>query len=375
MINVTVRDRPDRKHLQLAFTDPMTGTVKTRSAKTSNWKQAERAAARWEAEIIARTDPLKCNWEKFRQRFDDEYGIENDNTYKEYTATLNKFENTIGSVQRMDLINTSVCSQFQAKLKRSGLKPATVSKHLRQFGVILNWAADVGIIRESPKIRKPKLPKRSDRGRPLKLLEFVHLLRSTKDVVPGEHQENWMKFIKAMWLTGLRLAEAHALHWTEYPVRIDLDHEYPRIIYRSEGQKNNSDEMVPLTPDAVRFFSQLRDREGYVFKLRTEHRSARASMRRCGHIVSEIGKASQLVTNEAEEKFASSHDLRRTFGTRWAMRVHPIVLKTLMRHADLKTTLKYYVGLDCDEVAKQLNVHRNVQRNDSVPNLRKPKPK
>jgi len=44
------------------------------------------------------------------------------------------------------------------------------------------------------------------------------------------------------------------------------------------------------------------------------------------------------------KKFASAHDLRRAFGQRWAIRIMPTVLRELMRHADISTTMKYYVG-------------------------------
>lgn len=361
MIEVTVRARPDRENLQLAYTDPITGNVRTKSAGTSNWRKAERAAQQWQSEIEAKSNPSNYSWGVFRDRFEDEYATDNPNTIKEYSATLNKFETLIGTVKRMDLIDASLCSQFQAKLKGEGLKPATVAKHLRQLGVILNWAAELGVIPEAPKIRKPKLPKTNDRGRPLTLLEFARLLQATKAEM-GDHAEPWCDLLKGMWLTGMRISEAHSLHWQSGPIRIDLDAAHPRIIYRSEGQKNNSDELVPLTPDAIRFFSRFKNRIGFVFDIRTEYRKDRATKETATNAVSAIGKKSGISTSQDSDKSVSSHDLRRTFGTRWAMRVHPIVLKALMRHADLKTTLKYYVSLNCDDVARQLDVHAHVQR-------------
>ena len=53
-------------------------------------------------------------------------------------------------------------------------------------------------------------------------------------------------------------------------------------------------------------------------------------------------------------KFASSYDFRRSFGTRWAAKVMPAMLKTLMRHASVETTMKYYVDQQADDVAAQL---------------------
>ena len=48
---------------------------------------------------------------------------------------------------------------------------------------------------------------------------------------------------------------------------------------------------------------------------------------RIGRIISEIGKRAGVVVRKAEGKFASAHDLRRSFGTRWAPRVKPATLQ------------------------------------------------
>jgi integrase len=58
--------------------------------------------------------------------------------------------------------------------------------------------------------------------------------------------------------------------------------------------------------------------------------------------------------NKAEEKFATAHDLRRAFGTRWAARVKPADLQKLMRHENIDTTMKYYVDEDAKEMRARL---------------------
>ena len=58
-------------------------------------------------------------------------------------------------------------------------------------------------------------------------------------------------------------------------------------------------------------------------------------------------------------KFASAHDLRRSFGERWASRVMPQVLKELMRHENIETTLRFYVGRNAATTAAVLQeAHR-----------------
>ena len=58
-------------------------------------------------------------------------------------------------------------------------------------------------------------------------------------------------------------------------------------------------------------------------------------------------------------KYASAHDLRRSFGERWATRVMPQVLQELMRHESIETTLRYYVGPNAQATAAVLwEAHR-----------------
>ena len=40
--------------------------------------------------------------------------------------------------------------------------------------------------------------------------------------------------------------------------------------------------------------------------------------------------------------------------TRWAKKVMPAVLQRLMRHADIQTTMSYYVNIDATDIADGL---------------------
>jgi integrase len=73
-----------------------------------------------------------------------------------------------------------------------------------------------------------------------------------------------------------------------------------------------------------------------------------------GKIIAAIGRKSGVITNAVDRKNPTAHDLRRSFGTRWAKRVMPAVLQKLMRHASIQTTMTYYVDLDVDEMADDL---------------------
>ncbi len=68
-------------------------------------------------------------------------------------------------------------------------------------------------------------------------------------------------------------------------------------------------------------------------------------------------------------KYASAHDLRRSFGTRWARKVMPATLKLLMRHSSVDATMSYYVEMDADEVAADLWSQHQPRSGQEEPDL------
>jgi Phage integrase family. len=53
-------------------------------------------------------------------------------------------------------------------------------------------------------------------------------------------------------------------------------------------------------------------------------------------------------------KYASAHDLRRSFGERWSQKVMPAVLQQMMRHESIDTTMKFYVGRNAQVTAEAI---------------------
>ncbi|HEY1602223.1 MAG TPA: site-specific integrase [Pirellulales bacterium] len=71
-------------------------------------------------------------------------------------------------------------------------------------------------------------------------------------------------------------------------------------------------------------------------------------------LLSEIGKKAGVVVDKQRGKYASAHDLRRSFGERWASRIMPQQLMELMRHETIETTMRYYVGRNAQSTAAVL---------------------
>ena len=168
------------------------------------------------------------------------------------------------------------------------------------------------------------------------------------------------------------MSEGLNLYWDRLDkLCIDLTGKRPTLRIPGECQKSGRDELHPLAPEFCEFLltTPESERRGRVFRpLRLSNRRLAPKQRvpigsrdRASKIISLIGKAAGVVVDrkrgrdgKERVKFASAHDLRRSFGERWAVRVMPPVLKALMRHESLSTTLGFYVGRNTQATADAL---------------------
>lgn len=127
-----------------------------------------------------------------------------------------------------------------------------------------------------------------------------------------------------------------------------------------EVEKGHKDRLHPVAPEFAEFLMATpgAERHGSVFRPAPllPGRSRRLGMQQVGRVISSVGKAAKVKVAEKSGvvKFASAHDLRRSFGERWAPRVMPQVLMELMRHESIDTTLKFYVGRNAEATAAAL---------------------
>ena len=74
-----------------------------------------------------------------------------------------------------------------------------------------------------------------------------------------------------------------------------------------------------------------------------------------GDIVSKIGEMAGVKVHthptSGKVKYASAHDLRRSFADRWSRLVMPSVLQELMRHESIDTAMRYYVDRNAESTA------------------------
>jgi integrase len=180
---------------------------------------------------------------------------------------------------------------------------------------------------------------------PIGVGDFVKMLGAVRQVVGVRFARDWRRYLRGLWLSGLRREESMRLSWDAGAARIDLAGEYPAIRWGEGGQKNQAEGRTIIAPDFARWLARVPParRRGPVFPLRIEPNGRLADRTTVSRVVAEIGRASGVVS--AAGKSPTAHDLRRSFGTRWALKVPPAALCALMRHSDISTTMKYYVDL------------------------------
>jgi integrase len=348
---VTFKDRPN---LYMRYRDPISGRSESKSTGTRNRRQAEKVAAKWEADLREGryTRGTKISWQDFRQRYEDEkLASLADATGDAAATSFNHMERIIGP-QRLADVTASVLSRFQAQLRKEGLREASIATHLRHLQAAFRWGVRQGMMVKAPEIERPKRGRKKGRvmrGRPITGEEFDRLVMATPKIRKLE-PDKWVRLLHGLWLSGLRLGEALALSWDEdADLTVRLDGTYPKLRIFGEGEKGNKDRMLPITPDFAEMLYAVpeEDRHGLVFGITT-------SIKRVSRYISRIGERAGVIVNKAEGKFASAQDLRRSFGTRWASRVKPATLKLLMRHRSIETTMDYYVDQDADDVAAEL---------------------
>lgn len=356
MIKVTVVRFSGRAHLMLRYTDPVSGKRIHKSTETSVAKDAERAAERWQAELNGgKFKPAADKtWEEFRHDFEMEHlAHQSDNYWSIYQAAFNRWEKVTGIVNMSDAHD--LLHKYEVSLRRASISVNTVATYMKHMRTALYWAAEHGYVSK----QKIKVPAGSDdqmKGRAIEDAEFPLMLDAVDRVIP-EYADDWKHYLMGLWLSGLRRSESIRLSWDAGDgfeiLQTDL---FWKFRIRAGKQKNRKGQLCVMTPDFSDWLQSVTPKEkrkGLVFNP-VGFRGDRLTDSEVGRMVSEIGRTAGIVTDEAEGRHATCHDLRRSFGTRWASRVMPADLKELMRHDSIETTMKYYVSQNTDALAARL---------------------
>lgn len=340
------------------------GTTGQESLGTGVKREAHRRADKIEERLEAEGETVPWATVKKRYRAEVLAGLKGSGAGKWRSAT-NALE-SFASPTSLFTLDGDLVSRFGAHLRELNLSTETIRGYLAEINRTLTWAETVWQDYTAPKVRKPKTYGRKQKGRPITREEFERLLDATEGVVGAEFADSWKHVLEGCWLSGLRLSEVHRLRWNRgaFAVR-RIETDFPRLHIAEGEDKGGRAERLPMWhfPDLVEFLRKIPEdkRHGHVFSPQLP--KGRASPQSLGKKLSAIGEAARVVVarvpaidresgREYERtKFASSHDLRASFGTRWAAKgIKRELLRRWMRHRHYQTTDQYYVDVDVDSL-------------------------
>lgn len=360
-----------RKFLYMRYIDPKSGKGVARSTGFATKKEAERAAAKWEAELQEGRykSPSKVTWAEFRKRYEDEVlNSLADKTAKKVSSVFDTVEK-YAAVDRLIKLDSALLSKYQEKLRdQQELAEATIKAYLAHILAALNWAHSVGLLATVPTVKMPQRARSTKvmKGRAITTEEFERMLAKVPDAVgdpklvederlTAVYRYRW--FLRGLWFSGLRLGEAIDLSWDEPGhITVDLSDEFAMFLIPGEKQKSGETQLLPIAPEFAEMLRSIPEpeRTGRVFKLGQRNIKNTPKLLAISHLVSRIGKLANVIVNKKPMKYASAHDFRRAFGERWSSEVMPATLQQMMRHRDISTTMKYYVGQNGQKAAADI---------------------
>lgn len=313
-----------REHLSIRWKVPGTRKVKTESTGTSDPDKAERIRADREYELRHGTyaEPSAMPWERFADMtIEERFGGSRRATRTKARTVFGRFARLAKPLTLAD-VDARMLSRHAAQLRVAGKSVATIHSHLAYLKTALNWAARQGLIARAPAVDMPKLPTKIH-IRTITLEDLERIMA----VAPAR----WTPFLWTAWHTGMRRNELTVLDWDEDSGKPWVDLQRKKIWLPAAFTKSDADQWLPMHPDLVKLLLPLRRVDGRVFAVPNS--------------LNEVSRYFVMYAKKAGVK-CKLHDIRRSFGTRYAPHVPAHVLQRLMRHSDIKTTMRYYANLD-----------------------------
>lgn len=320
---------------KLEWLEPGTSRRRSKSARTADEKQAEvrRTELEYELNHGLHADRCRLTWQDFSARYlEEKIGDRRLGTRKKWATVSDSFLR-LAAPRTLADVTASMLSKYAAQLRSAGLAKATVAGHLAYLRAALRWAARLELLKAAPAVEMPKLPRKST----IRKTDAAGFLRILNAAPLG----NWRLFISTAWHTGMRRGELLALEWdgSNGTPWVDLARE--RIWLPAEWCKSDADSWLPIHPDLLASLQAVALPAGRLFALSE-------SAREVSRTFTKIAKAAGLGV--------TLHDLRRSFGSRYAAAgVSAPVLQRMMRHSDVRTTLAFYVDID-DELEKAIRI-------------------
>lgn len=220
--------------------------------------------------------------------------------------------------------------------REAGLSARSVNQHRATFVAFAAWCVVNGRLPSNPLKLLPKKDERRDRRhvrRAFSEEELSRLFRSKKG--RGD-------VYRIAVFTGLRKGELGKLTWA------DIEWDTSTVRIRANVGKSRRDDEIPLHPEAAAAFKRVHPSfaqpSALVFPVLPNNVTFRRDLKSAGiPVVDDAGRCVDF------------HALRTTTGTLLArVGVPPQIASRIMRHSDLRITMKHYTMLTRPDYAREI---------------------
>ncbi len=367
-IRIYLFKRSSSRNWQMKWIDHK-GKDKRCSTGTHLKAKAKEIAYQKQCELDSDELSERLGWASFKERYQEEHlsttSVANRDKWR---SVARKFEALINP-EMVNHLDSRDFARFAKLMRDDGRAETTIASYLTYLQAALNWASkrQIGILKEAPLIPIPRIDDDDAvAGRPLVMEEFERMLDNAHAGFPG-HEHEARQLLIGLWLSGLRIGEAMQLAWDGDDSMINVvQGEYFKFSIPAKRQKKRRRQLLPMTPDFKAFLLKFEKKTGLVFRPKRIDGTRHNRIDTVSGRIADIGRAAGVIvkfdSNTGEKSFASAHDLRRTFGLRWAMKgVSAIQLQRLMRHSSITTTQKYYAIIEADDLAADLEKYADTE--------------
>ncbi|MBK8946461.1 MAG: tyrosine-type recombinase/integrase [Ignavibacteriae bacterium] len=241
------------------------------------------------------------------------------NTFLIYDYSLQKLNNYdekfINEISKKDI------DKIVEILKTEGKKEQSIITYLKHIKIFFDYCLKNKLVTSNPVI----IPKATINN-VVKVISDDEI----KEILEYFRERNKKHYylLELLNNTGLRVSELLSIKWE------DINFNKKTIVIRNT--KGNRDEEIILTDTAERILNEMPrvNERLFDYKSRQSLKGIKRELAKFGY---------------------SFHDFRRTFGTRCARILKPYELKKVMRHKDIRTTDKYYINIELDEIRSKIN--------------------
>jgi integrase len=242
--------------------------------------------------------------------------------YEKYIKVNMEFSRFTHNAEITDITEDN-CLDFKNSLLKK-LAHNTVSGYLNHLRIIFNF-----YYKKKKWISENPVPSLKLELSPFNIIPREHLKKIFKYY---KNKPGRIDYFKFLYLSGFRSQEAAAVR------RKDLF--FDRKMVQVGNTKGKRIELFPMIRGLDTFLQQYKGLkpDERLFKVNPPAISV---------------EFSKICVDKIKLPPYTMHDFRRTFGTEMAKLIMPPQLMKLMRHIDIRTTMKYYIEIDLNELNRK----------------------